>query len=163
MRHRSLRMILWITGGAGLLAAAAVAWIGMTLPLAVTEAGARPRARQAAVTTRPAAGAAYERLDPAAINRLAAMDLRRPLYDPPPAQAAPQPAPVPLAVRLLGTAVEPGRSRALVVGPDGKVQLVSAGESVAGAEVRQIEAESITVRYRDEDVVVQLERSKVGG
>lgn len=99
-------------------------------------------------TTQIAAGASAG-LKGEELLRLAQRPLRREINDKP---AAPPPA---LALKLSGTVVEPGRSRAILIGADGKAQLRGIGDIVDGAEVLEIAADSITVRYLGSPMVLK--------
>lgn len=81
----------------------------------------------------------------------AEVDLRRPLVDPAPPPRQPPP---PLAMKLAGTIVEPGQSRALLIGADGKVQLKRAGETLDGVELLSIDHDSVTVKYLGSPLVL---------
>ncbi len=161
MRYRTVRRILWAAGATGIAASGAVAWIGVTAPLARTSAvpSAALRSASTRAATAPAEDARVGGVD---VRRVADLDLRRPLYDPPAVQAPTQPPPS-LALRLLGTVVETGHSRALLVGPDGKLQLKSVGDSLAGAEILRIGPDTVTVRHLDADVELKVERKQAGG
>jgi hypothetical protein len=87
------------------------------------------------------------------LARVSAMDLRRPLWDPPAtAAAAPNAASaVPMTVRLVGTIVEPGHSMAVFRKADGSFELCAQGESVTDAggavTVTAVAPEKVTVEY----------------
>lgn len=89
---------------------------------------------------------------------------RAPLYDaPPPIVQAAEPAqPLPLNLRLAGTIIEPGRNRAMIVTPDGKMQFVRVGDKVGDAEVLSIDLTSVTVSYLGQPRSLQVEREKRG-
>jgi predicted lipoprotein len=111
-------------------------------------------AKPSSPTTLPAAGS-NGAVQPAQLLELAQRPLRQALQDAP---AAPPP---PLALRLSGTVVEPGRSRAVMIGSDGKSQLRAIGDVVDGAELIDISADSVTVKYLGNPVV--LKPDKGGG
>ena len=160
MSYRRVRRVLWAAGAACIAASGAVAWIGVTAPLARTKAVPDGALRSA--STRAATAAAEDVRGGGDVGRVADLDLRRPVYDPPAVQAPTQPPPS-LALRLLGTVVETGHSRALLVGADGKLQLKSIGDSLAGAEILRIGPDTVTVRHLDADVELKIERKQVGG
>lgn len=104
--------------------------------------------------------------DLAALRTAAAIDLRRPLYDvppPPPPIAAPPPPPPPLNVRLAGTVVEDGHSRAILLNAEGKMEFRRVGERSGDAEVVAIEQDRVTLRYHGEPVVLKIERPASAG
>jgi hypothetical protein len=156
MRIRTIRALLWTSGGIGVAMSAAALCIARWLPLETPTVPAGPLRYESAGTNTDAPVPSL-----AQIEQLASLDLRRPLYDTPAAAAAPAQRP-PLALKLAGTIVEPGHSRAVLVGPEGKVELKSVGQSVAGAEVLRIDPESVTVRYLDQEVQLTLQREKGG-
>jgi len=73
-----------------------------------------------------------------------------------PSAAAPAPSPAPLAIKLVGTIVESGHSRAAFVEPDGKTRLVGVGQTCGGAQVLRIETDSVTVRYLDKELTLAV-------
>lgn len=90
----------------------------------------------------------------AELQHAAQLDLRRPLYDVPSAPPPASPAPAPLSVRLLGTLVEPGHSRAILVGSDGRSVLKAVGENINDAQLLEIGPDSVTLGYRGTSVVL---------
>jgi len=118
MNVRRVRFWLW-TIGASMLAAAAGGFARLvTMPLAQPGSFA-------ASTAGPSTRRASEESSVPTLRSFQphwSLDLRRPLYDPPPAvkAEAPKPPPPPLAVKLAGTVIEPGYSRALLTVADGK-------------------------------------------
>lgn len=91
-------------------------------------------------------------------------DLRRPLYDPPPA-AAPRSAatskPAALGVTLAGTILDPLRPQALFVTTGGKTELKAVGEKTGGAEVLAIERESATLLHNGRKVTLRVPAREV--
>jgi hypothetical protein len=156
--------MLWTTAwGCGALSAAVVVWTLRTPPTvdhatSRTNAGSSDAAR---VGTKPMDALSVEQLR-AAVD----VDLRRPLYDappPPPPTAAPPPPPPPLDVKLAGTVVEDGHSRAILVDGQGKMAFKRVGERSGEAEVVEIRDGQVTVRYRGEPVVLKLEKPPAPG
>lgn len=96
--------------------------------------------------------------------QLWARALRRPLVDKPAAaatQSAIQAKPlVPLNVVLVGTIVEEGHSRAMLSTAAGVVEVLGIGETVGGAtggaEIVEIQSNSVVLRYRGELTTVRL-------
>jgi len=77
------------------------------------------------------------------------------IYPPPP-----PPPPVarkkkPLTVRLTGTVVEPGFTYAILCGKSGQSKFVAIGQSLDGAEVVEVAADSATVRFDGESIVLK--------
>ena len=84
-------------------------------------------------------------------------DLRRPLFDPAPAPPAPPAAVAPpsLSVRLVGTVTEPGHSQALLMTPEGKLEIKAIGEQSGGAEIVAIDEAGITVRFAGQTLSIK--------
>lgn len=84
------------------------------------------------------------------------MDLRRPLYDPPPTtrQTTP-PAAEALSVKLAGTVVEPGHSRAIFITAGGLTELKAIGDTTGNAEILAIDETSATLLYRGKRVTLE--------
>lgn len=91
-----------------------------------------------------------------------AVDLRRPLVDPPP-PPAPVNAPVEtLSLKLAGTVIEPGHCRAMLQWPDGKVALKRVGDEAGGATLLSIESGSATFLFQGHPVTLNVEKKKQG-
>jgi hypothetical protein len=145
------------------MAVGAVAAVTLTValpyPSATSAAAAAPTARP---TTGPATAPLRETLTPEQIDAVAALDLRRPLFDPPPAPpaiegptvAAAEPEPATLA----GTVIEPGHSYAIFVTPAGTNEVRTVGESTSGREVLRIEDNQVTLRAGDRTTVVRVRK-----
>jgi hypothetical protein len=151
-RKRAIGLVAGLVGLAGLaILAAAVA-----VPL---ETGAPEPAPQAPAVGPPPDDRGADQTPGASrptlgeLARVSAMDLRRPLHDPPAtAAAAPKAASaVPMTVRLVGTIVEPGHSMAVFRKADGSFELCAQGESVTDAggavTVTGVAPEKVTVEY----------------
>jgi hypothetical protein len=160
MRDSRVRLLLWSSAallGAG--AAAIVAW-GLGDPPGVVAAGAGAVARPA---TAPA-GSADPPLE--AFEEVWDGELGQPLVPtarPAAAAVAAVAAPPPVPVKLLGTAVEPGRSMAALAGPDGRPQWRQVGESVAGAQVLRIDPDQVTVRHGGVAVTLRVQKPATAG
>ena len=85
-------------------------------------------------------------------DELLARDLRKPLYDPKPitVEVKPKPKP-PLTLTLTGTAVDPGFVAAFLRTPRGQTHIVAVGESLEGAKVLKIAANSATLLWHGEE------------
>ena len=150
MTPRRANNLLWLTAAA--LAAASVGVVAWALFVPV-DAGAS--AVVEATTTRPStkpADMANATMDTAAWSR----DLRRPLYDAPPAAPAAPVAAAPLAVKLVGTAVDAGRGQALLILPGGHMRFVDVGETAGGVEVLAVAPGSADVRFNGERVTLSV-------
>ena len=88
-----------------------------------------------------------------------ACDLQRPLFDPEPVlvNRVPPPPPKP-TVRLLGTIIEPGHTFAFLRGKDGSAKCVSVGEALDGAEVIEVRADSVVVRFAGQTHTIEAEK-----
>jgi hypothetical protein len=91
-----------------------------------------------------------------------ARQLRRPLFDPPPAVAVVvKPPPQPLRVKLLATMVEPENSTAMLKHANGKVVFCKVGDTLGadevGTEILKIETGSISVRRGQEQLRLTVE------
>lgn len=106
-----------------------------------------PTTMSSAATSPPSASSVVTHS--ADLLQLAQRPLRQALQDAP---AAPPP---PLALKLSGTVVEAGRSRAVMIGADGKSQLRGVGDLVDGIELIDISADSVTVQYLGNPVVLK--------
>lgn len=161
MRSRSVERLLWTGSAAFALAAVALFALATCIPLEarhVVRAGSN--GAELATPAHPTSAPATQRaasLDE--LMQLAHRDWRRPLFDPPPTIPTVKEAP-PLAVRLLGTIVEPGHSRAILLTPDGKTELKAVGETAAGAEVLNIQPDLVQVRYLQNTVDLRVPRER---
>ena len=85
-----------------------------------------------------------------------ARDLRKPLYDPKPIVITSAPPPKPkLTVALVGTVTEPGFSYAMLKGLSGKVKFVSVGQMIDKAELLEISANSVKVKFHGETITLK--------
>lgn len=84
------------------------------------------------------------------------VDLQRPLYD------APRKSPVavqqPLQIRLAGTIMDPGFSRAVFAAPDGHTELKAVGEISSGARILTITDGSVTVLYNGQTSILHVNK-----
>ena len=99
----------------------------------------------------------------AAFESVLDLDLRRPLFDAPPAalivKTSTQPAAV--GIQLTGTFVEPGHSYAVFALPSGNVEVKRVGEKTSdvGAEVMKIESGSVTLQLNGRPQVLRIVKS----
>jgi len=140
-------MLLWGACGAGSVLTLLVLVWAFVSPLALAPAGAPPATP--AVATRSAAGSGLPPL--ASFAPLLKLDLRQPLEGNAPA-AMPT-----LTVKLAGMILEPGRNMAMFQDKDGAVQLKAVGETIAGAEVRQISDTGVVLFYAGQEMILTME------
>jgi hypothetical protein len=87
-----------------------------------------------------------------------ARDLQEPLFD---AAAGERPVARP-TVALAGTVVQPGNTFALLRTKAGQVQWARVGETVEGAEVTEITADSATVKFAGNTFTLKIEKQGSG-
>jgi hypothetical protein len=163
MHARRAKTWLRIAAG-GLLASAgaALAW-GVFCPIAEQEPSEqRPMARSGSHD-----GKDHRTAMPtlAQFEPLCRRPLRRPLYDPPPkTKSAPvvvAKTPPPLNVRLVGTALEPDHSMAMLLTSCGTIEMKSVGDKLDdtpdSAELTSIEQDRVTLRYHGQTVRLEVE------
>ena len=164
MHARRAKTWLRIAGG-GLLASAgtALAW-GVFCPISEQEQSEHGPIARSGIHDGKNLRAAMPTL--AEFEPLCRRPLRRPLYDPPPKAkpapvvVAPKPPP-PLSVRLLGTAVEPDHSMAMLLTARGTIEMKAVGDKLDdmpdAAEVTKIEQDCVTLRYHGQTVRLEVE------
>jgi hypothetical protein len=150
-----LAAALVAVGGLAVLAAGLSLPLGVeTNPPAMHIAGAGAAAAPAGAPTPNGAEGSTPAL--AELQRLCAMDLRRPLHDSARplsrGRSGPKVAPKPtMSVRLIGTVNEPGHSMAMFQKRDGSIALCAEGQSVDDAAAKvtviRIEHQKVTVRH----------------
>lgn len=171
MTMRQKKILMTCGAAACALGAAVVLAAGLLTPVAVSPGRAlpadrapRPATHAQADPSAPDAGVTLEEL-----RALCAVDLRRPVAA---AASAGQPATpsataLPLAVRLLGTADEPGHSMAIFQKGDGTIELVAQGEAVQDAggavKVTRIAGPKVTVEYAGQTCELTVPLPPAGG
>jgi hypothetical protein len=65
-------------------------------------------------------------------------------------------------VRLSGTIVEPGHSRALLVDAEGKMELKAVGERIGGVEVVEIGQDTCVVLYQGNRITLKIDKQGAG-
>lgn len=154
MNARRARVCLWSAAAVLAAGAGAIAVAAILMPVR------EPKVRATPSLTKPGASASAESLPPLKAFAAAwSLDLRRPLYDPPPGSvtaAKTAKPPPPLAVTLTGTVVEPGHSLAVFSAAGGKVELKAVGESAGGAEVLEIGRDTAVVWHNGEQVTLRV-------
>lgn len=140
--------------GSGLLAVASAIVIIQTAAYRPSPAGPAAQAPTPSSGPNPCAS------QPANLDRYALIwqrELRKPIFDAPPAAAASRPQ---LALKLLGTVVEPGYTYGMFTTAKGEQQLVGVGQRIDGAEVKSIEDGSVTVLFGGETLTLKVEKDK---
>ena len=128
---------------------------------------------QPGVENREQIDPAPQAISPELLQAASAMDLRKPLFDPPPpltpaqAGAASAPTPTMASVRLVGTINEPGHSMAMFQKADGTIQVCATGDSIddAGGKltVTRIEGLKVTVQWGGQQRQLILDQPRNGG
>lgn len=94
-------------------------------------------------------------------QKVATKKLRRPLFDAPPPTPAAKKRPAPLALKLIGSIIEPGNSMVILQSPDKKTHFKAKGDrlTVGSSEVEIVEiAENqATLRRGEESIVLNVE------
>ncbi len=148
------------------LAAAMVAVAAATIGASVMTPYDRPRSAPTPVPTTRTAGKAAAADHVLSFEGIESLDLRRPLFDPSPlavAATGPVSRPVnPLDLTLTGIIFEPDHAYAILVTAAGKTQVRAAGQRVGEAEITRIDAQGVTVRYRDQSVTLRVRKTNGG-
>lgn len=154
--HRT-RRVLWAASAAFAALAGLVVYLALFVPLDQPQSAMPPNNRNS-----PSDHGTPPEPTLASFEPHLKLDLRRPLHDPPPAPppVAPQVAKPVLTVKLAGTIVEPGHSKAMLVTADGRTELKGVGQKSGDAEILSIEEKKITVRFHGE--VVELKVASEG-
>lgn len=151
-----MQLGLWLIAGVCMLGAAGALAMALWLPYA--EAEARSTTIRPAVT-----GSDHRTLVatlPSAGDPIWMTPLRRSLTEEPAAEAPTAASTVPFASALAGTVIEPGRSMALFVAPDGRTQLKAEGEMVDNAKVIRITADRVTIECNGQRVEMALPKKE---
>jgi hypothetical protein len=153
--HRQ-RALLWVASAAVAAAGALALALAALMPLDVP--GGRGRARSAPASTRPGIERGRTLEEFAAIWD---KSLRTPAdgVSPQARQASEKVVPtpqIPPPFRLAGTVVERGHSYALLVTPDGRVEVKAAGEECSGATVEEVMERAVTLRIDGRLVTLEL-------
>lgn len=149
-------MLLWgVTAACGAGAIAALGWA----MLGAVETGDAVASTRARPTLADDAAGPRETMPP--LESFAVVWEKGVRAAPEPAQpqrerAPAQPPPPPLRVQLLATAVEPGRSYAVLLDERNIIQVRSVGEYASGARVTRIEAGRIELDHRGRKVTLVL-------
>lgn len=157
MTLRTQRRLLWAV--AALLAlASAGAGTGLVLwPLNPLESASGPAAAAADAPEETNSDASplsayaviYER------------DLQRPLFDPKPAAPKKKPPPKPTVI-LVGTVIAPGAARAVLKTKAGRIKMATVGQTVDGAEVLEVTADSATIRFAGHTHTLAIQKGAPG-
>jgi len=163
MKPRHTRSILHLAAALSLVGAVAAIAAGLWLPPPADDLQPQPvRGGGAALV-----GSGNHRLPSlASLEPVMSLDLRRPLYDPPPGPRPTVTAPrsATLALSLVGTAIEPGRTVGIFVTGSQAVELKGPGariETPGGPiEVLEVGPEAATVRYAGKTHVLEIETDR---
>lgn len=161
-------MMLGLTAAVASAAAVAVLVWGFTEPvgIAAQESDAGRYLRKA--TTAPAdradgPEARRTGLSITELQSLCGIDLHRPLYDAPKPKtvaSATAARTVPLSIRLIGTAVEPGHSAVILQMKDGSIELCAEGRTIdcpgGAVAVTKIEHRKASVRFGGRTYVLEI-------
>jgi len=169
MNIRQRKKVIWLAAGLVGACAAGIIVAGLALPVDVVVkrssdspyrgavVAASPAQSNDANTPSPGGSASAGPEFVAQLRQLCRLDLRKPLYDPPPAAshnaaaAAQVVANSLLSVRLVGTADEPGHSMAVFQKPDGAIEVCAQGQGfeLQGSEltVVTVQPHKVAVRY----------------
>ena len=85
-------------------------------------------------------------------------DLRKPLFDEATTTAAVSAPKTRLNVTLMGTVVDPGYSYALLRSGSGQTKLVEIGQVIDGAELTEVNADTVTMKFGGETVTLQIQK-----
>ena len=102
---------------------------------------------------------------PEELQKFAASPLRREIFDPPPRPAEPPPKlEPPPSLRVLGTVIGPSVARAMIAGPQGRVEFKRVGDRIGEGEhaprVVVIEKAQVVVEYRGERLELAVEKGR---
>ena len=157
MTLRTQRRLLWGLNAALALGVVACAAGLFLVPVERFDAeGATTSVGVAGVPAAPG-----EALPLSAYAVIHARNLQRPLYDPKPVVTKPPPPPKP-TVTLVGTVIEEGFTYALLKTKAGQVKMASVGQTVDGAEVVGIAADSATIRFVGRTHVLTMQKEGKG-
>lgn len=159
MRTRQMKSWLWIGSAAMGIAAVGVLVMAWVMPYAEAE----PDAVMVNVKHAPkAAHDAVASTVPTAGDPVWGTSLRRPLVEPPKptATAETRAQAPPLTAKLTGTVIEQGRSLAMFITAAGKVELKGVGESIEGAQVKEITDRSVRLEHNGRTITMALPKKE---
>lgn len=159
MNHRQVKTVLWSTSGVLACAAiAAMAW-GVAAPLKVEPSA--DSSWRAGPMTPFEADAVSEPLPPVeAFSAVWRKPVRAPLFieeAPPPTASRPEPQASPppqLRIKLLATAIEDGRSCAVLLNEQNLIEVKRVGESSGDAKVIRIEVDRVEFQHHGRNVTL---------
>lgn len=128
--------------------------------LALWPVGQSSRAMAVRPATAPSAPGAAPRQKPplSAYAALSGRDFQQPLFDAP-LESRPVPKPT---VTLAGTVIQPGNTFALLKTKAGQVQWAAVGQTVEGAEVLEITADSVKIKVAEDTYTLKVEKQGAG-
>lgn len=147
------------------IAAVIVVVLGMKMPIDVLN-----------VQDQPTAGPTVEYIQPGnrrvpelkSLQKLASMDMRQRLFDPPPRPNPVIPPKPPPSIRLMGTIVNATNPRAMIAAKGGRVEFKRVGDTVGDAGntavIREIHSDHIKIEHegniRDVTIIEDTRRSR---
>lgn len=165
MNPRYFRLACHVTCVVCLLASASAAYWVIHEPVR-GEPVVEPVSSTAASTT----PASHETIAHGQLPALNAFDhawqlqLRRPLFDPPPVKVEVKAfVPPPLAYRLTGTVLNPGGAMAMFVGPQGKIEIRRVGQQIGEATILDIGQDRVRINYYDQTRELELTAPQPSG
>lgn len=147
---RQTRWLLW-TLSAMLLGASAALWqLTVSFPVRIdgrsqTRVNNPGAPLQGTAAGKPPTVPALADFEP-----VLALNLRRPLYDPPPPKPKPKPPPPPLKLRLTGTVIENDDAVAMIADSQGNTVFARVGQTIEEATITKITTDAVEVNYYDE-------------
>ncbi len=154
MGTRRIRSFLWLIAGLFVTATVFACLYGLVWsPVTLATAPSQPRSMSLS-TTQPSYALTIADFQP-----LWNLQLRQPLFDPPP---APSPAPPVvkqpiLTIKLAGIINEPGHCFAMFTMPDGQIEMKAVGDRCGDAEVVSIEDNVVNVRFNGQTIKLRLQ------
>jgi len=155
MKPRNVRTLLWIsTAFATGIGLGSLLW-AVIVPVTV-ETFPSKLSGTSSIETEGSSVENFSRLED---RQAADLNLHRPLHDAPPPAAPPPPPDVPVNIRLSGTIVEPGHSRAMIELPDGSMELKNVGDEAGNARILKIDDGKITVESSGHQQVLVVSKT----
>ncbi len=165
MNVRHLRVACHVTCVVCLLASAGVAYWVIGEPVRL-----EPAVDQATLAVANVTPASHEAIAHGQLPTLSAFEhawqlqLRRPLFDPPPVKVEAKVfVPPPLAYRLTGTVLNPDGAMAMFVGPQGKIEIRRVGQQIGEATILDISQDRVRINYHDQTRELELAAPQSSG
>lgn len=151
------RIRRWLFAGSAMMLAAAAAILATALQADIAPHSTASHREDAVASPYETAPQPLPALD--AFEPLWIIDLRRPLYDPPPLQPAraEPPPPPPVHIKLTGTILAPDHALAILELRGGEIRMLGIGEHADGAEILEITPDYIRIMHHGRERKVELE------